>query len=246
MTGLHRNITLSFMMVGHTKFSSDWCFGLFKQRYRHTYVSSLEDIETVVNSSTEVNVTQLVGTQAGETVVCMYDCTLFFREHFRNVPHLKRFHHFSFSAESPRVVSLKEYSDSASTMFVMRFDEEWQPAADELLTAITPAGLPLAWQLYLYEQIREYCRNGREDLVCPNPHLANHVHSSDLASTEEDINGRAVAPHPKRVRRCGKCGIQGHTKRTCKELLDMYVFGQYRLKLYITIEYSNYNVCYTK
>ena len=206
MIGLHRNITLSFMMVGHTKFSPDWCFGLFKQRYRRTYVSSLEDIETVVNSSADVNVAQLVGTQAGETVICMYDWTSFFREHFRNVPQLKRFHHFSFSAESPGVVSLKEYSDSASTLFVM------------LPPAITPAGLPLARQLYLYEQIREYCRDGTEDLVCPNPHSANHIHSPDLASMEEDINRRAVAPHPKRVRRCGKCGIQEHTKRTCKEL----------------------------
>ena len=81
------------------------------------------------------------------------------------------------TAESQCVVSLKEYSDSAST-FVMLFDEEWQPAANELRTAITPARFPLARQLYLYEQIRT------EDLVCPNPHPANHVHSPDLASAE--------------------------------------------------------------
>ena len=126
MTGLHRSITLSFMMVGHTKFSPDWCFGLFKQRYRRTYVSSLEDIETVVNSSADVNFAQLVGTQAGETVVCMYDWTSFFREYFRNVPQFKRFHHFSFSAESSvakriqRLVLLKEYSDSANVCDVFR------------------------------------------------------------------------------------------------------------------------------
>ena len=95
-------------------------------------------------------------------------------------------------------MSVKKTSDSEST-FVMLFDEEWQPAAHELSTAITPAGLPLARQLYLYEQIREYCRDGTEYLVCPNPHLANHVHSPDLSSAE-DINGRAVAPHTKRVR----------------------------------------------
>ena len=58
------------------------------------------------------------------------------------------------TAVSQGVMSLKEYSDSAS-MFVMLFDEEWQPAANELPTAITPAWLPLARQLYLYKQIRE-------------------------------------------------------------------------------------------
>ena len=33
LTGLHRSITLSFMIAGHTKFSPDWCFGLLKKRY---------------------------------------------------------------------------------------------------------------------------------------------------------------------------------------------------------------------
>ena len=141
----------------------------------------------------------------------------FFREHFRNVPQLKRFHHFPFSAESPGVVSLKEYSDSESTTFMMLLDKEWQPAVDELPTPITPAGLPLARQFYLYDQIREYCRDGTEDLVYPNPHSANHIHSPNLASVEEDINGRAVAPHPKQVRQRGKWGIQGHTTRACNE-----------------------------
>ena len=32
LTGLHQNITLSFMITGHTKFSPDWCFGLMKKR----------------------------------------------------------------------------------------------------------------------------------------------------------------------------------------------------------------------
>ena len=28
ITGRHTDITLSFLVVGHTKFSPDWCFGL--------------------------------------------------------------------------------------------------------------------------------------------------------------------------------------------------------------------------
>ena len=28
LTGLHREIKISFLPVGHTKFASDWCFGL--------------------------------------------------------------------------------------------------------------------------------------------------------------------------------------------------------------------------
>ena len=32
LTGLYENITLSFMIAGHTKFSPDWYFGLLKKR----------------------------------------------------------------------------------------------------------------------------------------------------------------------------------------------------------------------
>ena len=39
MVGLHRRITLSFLIVGHTKFSPDWCFGLIKCQFQRTNVS---------------------------------------------------------------------------------------------------------------------------------------------------------------------------------------------------------------
>ena len=31
MAGSNKSITVSFLIVGHTNFSPDWCFGLFKQ-----------------------------------------------------------------------------------------------------------------------------------------------------------------------------------------------------------------------
>ena len=43
----NRTITISFLIMGHTKFSPDWCFGLFKQ----IKVSCLDDIVRVVKSS---------------------------------------------------------------------------------------------------------------------------------------------------------------------------------------------------
>ena len=36
MTGLHKSITLSFLIAGHTKFSPDWCFSLVKRLYRRS------------------------------------------------------------------------------------------------------------------------------------------------------------------------------------------------------------------
>ena len=104
-------------------------------------------------------------------------------------------------------MSIKENSDSEST-FVMLFDEEWQQAAHELSTAIAPAGLPLARQLYLYEQIREYCRDGTEYLVWPNPHLENHV-----------VESRNIIIYEK----CRKTGLNQNEKVACY-LLHWLVF----------------------
>ena len=65
MVDLRHSITLSFLVVGHTKFSPNWCFGLLKQRFRCTKVGCLDDIVGVVNTSAKVNVAQLVGDPGG-------------------------------------------------------------------------------------------------------------------------------------------------------------------------------------
>ena len=51
------------MMVGHTKFAPDWCFGLVKQKFRRTKVGCLNDIVKVVEESAAVNFAQLVGNE---------------------------------------------------------------------------------------------------------------------------------------------------------------------------------------
>jgi len=114
MVRLHNSVTVSFMLVGHTKFSPDWCFGLLKQCYKKTFVSCLKDIVDV-NSSADVNTAQLASMQDGEVVVPTYDWAQFLGEHCRKVPQMKSYHHFS--RDAPRVVALKKFSDSSSTTF---------------------------------------------------------------------------------------------------------------------------------
>ena len=61
MTGKNDTIELSFMLVGHTKFSPYRPFGL-KKVYRHYSVSSLSEFVGVVERSTigEQNIAQLI------------------------------------------------------------------------------------------------------------------------------------------------------------------------------------------
>ncbi len=101
MNGLHESITISFMLVGHTKFSPDWCFGLLKQKFRRTKIDCLDDLVKVVDTSANVNEVQLVGNQMGESLVPMYDWVGLFGSRLKKVPLITRQHHFQFIKTSP-------------------------------------------------------------------------------------------------------------------------------------------------
>ena len=114
LSGLNRSITLSFLIVGHTKFSPDWCFGLFKQAYRRTRIGCLDDIVRVVESSAAVNHAQLVGTQDGKVIVPTYDWASFFDEPFRQraLKCIKSMHLLTFTHSKPGYVIVKDSVDS--------------------------------------------------------------------------------------------------------------------------------------
>ena len=78
MTGLNASISISFLPVGHTKFSPDWCFGLLKQNFRKAEVDSLDDFVQVVEQSSAVNKAQPVGSSNGELIVETFDWSSYF------------------------------------------------------------------------------------------------------------------------------------------------------------------------
>ena len=232
MVGLHKSVTMSFLLVGHTKFAPDWCFGLFKQRFRRTFVSSLQEIADVVESSADVNTAQLVGTQDGGMVVPVYDWSQFLGKHFRKVPKMKSYQHFTFNSTKPGNVELKHFSDSEASSFRMLADQSWTPNSLELPPRITPTGLSAKRQWYLHDQIREFCRDDSKDLVCPLPTMPKPA-ADDQGDTSENTDREPAPKRPrvvktcpaeneegsgqKRQRKCGKCGKPGHTRRTCTD-----------------------------
>ena len=79
-------ILYSFLIVGHTKFSPDWCFGLMKQSFRRRFVSSLFDLMEAVDKSTSVkgvNIAKLCGLHDGTVLVPVYDWVTFFEPYFK-------------------------------------------------------------------------------------------------------------------------------------------------------------------
>ena len=113
--GLNRVITMSFLLVGHTKFAPDWCFGLFKRLYKRTKVNCLDNIADVDRKSASVNHPQLVGHQDGTLIVPFYDWSNYLEEYTTKTA-LKAFHKcniiFQFNAAFPGYVFVKESSDS--------------------------------------------------------------------------------------------------------------------------------------
>ena len=108
LSGLNKSITLSFLIVGHTKFSPDWCFGLFKQAYRRTKIGCVDDIVRVVKSA-KANHAQLVGTQDGQALVPMYDWAEVFDAPFRRALNgIKAMHHLRFTDTKPGYVFVRQ------------------------------------------------------------------------------------------------------------------------------------------
>ena len=146
LVGLHHSITLSFLLVGHTKFVPDWCFDLLKQSFRLTKVGSIDSIAGVVDRSAEVNVSQLVGTLEGETLVQTYRWDDYFSSYMRKLVGIKKYHHCQFTIDSPGVVFVKEFSDSDEIAVNLLKDESWVPNSRQLQDKIHRPGLSLEGQ----------------------------------------------------------------------------------------------------
>ena len=126
MVGLSRSITLSFMVVGHTKFTPDSCFGLVKQWYQKTHVECLSDIVDIVNNFGYINHARLVYTQDGQVLV---QCTT--SRHISLLT-LRRYQKSKGSINSyfqqiiqERSIICKLYSDSEETKLDVRVNPLW-------------------------------------------------------------------------------------------------------------------------
>ena len=122
ISGLHTQIRLHFLIAGHTKFSPDWCFGLLKQRFRRTAVSSLDELSDCVRSSTsssQVNIPQIVGPENGHPTVPIYNWQQHLSPIFRPLPAIKSHHHFTISSHHPGTVIYKEFWRSEEKQHTM-------------------------------------------------------------------------------------------------------------------------------
>jgi hypothetical protein len=83
MLGLFDNITINFMIPGHTKFICDSYFGRIKKTYRDHNVNTIDDIEKIINKSSKSNIGLKYNNGVGWN---WYDFQGFFSQNFVNCP----------------------------------------------------------------------------------------------------------------------------------------------------------------
>ena len=139
LVGLNKNITLTFLIAVHIKFSPDWCFGLFKQAYRRTKIGCLDNIVKVVESSAVINHAQLVGTQDGQVIVPTYDWTEFFKTKCKKTAFkgIKAMHHITFTHQKTGIAIVKDSITSPEREISLLQDKNWKPTA-AYLPSVTP------------------------------------------------------------------------------------------------------------
>ena len=98
MTGKQDSIELSFMLVGHTKFSPDRHFGTFKKAFRVSPLSTLAEISAVVDK-TSTNIPQLIRNVSGTVLVPFYQWTAYLGQFFRTIPNITSYHRFRVSSD---------------------------------------------------------------------------------------------------------------------------------------------------
>ena len=170
-TELHQSIKYSFLIVGHTKFGPDCCFGILKKSYKLSFILSIYELARMVDTSsnTGVNKAQLVLTHDGRVIVPVYDWSTFLGQYFRKIPNIKKFQHFRFFKDEPGVVYCREYLSSPEQVCVLLKDGAVIPPGSVLLQRINPERLSDERRNYLYREIRQFCKPATEDLVAPVP-----------------------------------------------------------------------------
>ena len=139
-------------------------YNKISRRYKRTKIGGLTDLANVVDTSANVNTTQLTGTPDGRVIVPTYDWQTLY-EHTKKLVGIKSFHHLRFSSTSKGHVFARLKSDSPEVDYNLLKDK-WSPTATVLPERLTPSGLNPARQWYLFQKIREFCPEEAKDVPC--------------------------------------------------------------------------------
>lgn len=165
LTGLHHDITLSFMRVGHTRCFVDGNFGLIKQTYRSADVDTVEQLSLIVSRSSRTNTAQMFPWEWREWDKMLGGL-------FGAVKGIRKYQHFHIAPDSSGTIVAKvscTSEDEVTIPFLKRGVTTEKVGHAALPPCIPPPGLSEERRKYLYEQIRPHVWAEFRDITCPHP-----------------------------------------------------------------------------
>ena len=168
MLGWYENIYLHFMIPGHTKFICDSFFGLIKKTYRGRRINIVEDIARAVEESSQYNKAIIVNNSLGWR---WYDYNSLFKNHFRSLKYIKKYHHFHFSSLENDIgkVYVSEKSGGSEIPFNLLKNNNFDKNAQLDILEVAP--LTNERKMYLYTKIRQHVDDPFKNTLCPEPNV---------------------------------------------------------------------------
>lgn len=176
LTGLHDKIELSFLIVGHTKFSPDGYFGLIKRHYRRSQVYTYDQLSNIVESSSKNghNVCVRVSRNIKSPVIYR-DWSSWLSQYFRAFKGILNYQHFRVERKNPSILVVRERKGSEEIEIKLpkeKFPFSKKKPPTKFPEQLLPKRLSLKRQWYLYDQIR-----------CHIPHESDKNQTSPLPKT---------------------------------------------------------------
>lgn len=170
LMGKNENISLNFLLTGHTKFGPDRNFGILKAKYSRANVDCLNDFINIVNSSSPNGYNVAIPSIDPVTQVrniTWYKWDVYLQQFFKALKGIRQYHHFCFYSDGRTTAKL--FADSSEE--VIRLQTSTLNIAEAyMMEEIIPEGFSNERAWYLYEHIRSLCHNhASRDLVAPKP-----------------------------------------------------------------------------
>ena len=148
------------MVAGHTKFTPDGFFGLFKLKLRHSEVDDMKDLVKVVKESTVggYNIAQTIFNSNGQREVFFYGWTEFLVNYFNPVPQIKKQHHFVLNRDRIGFVEIKTAVNEGSQLINLEKKGHGVNCLSFSKEMIAKR-ITLERQWYLYEEVQQHIQD---------------------------------------------------------------------------------------
>jgi hypothetical protein len=163
MLGWYNNITINFMIPGHTKFICDAFFGQIKINYRNQKVNTVDNIEDIVNKSSKGN--EGIRYNGGIGWKWLDFQNFFSKKNFKNLPHITKYYHFRFSnlPEDLGKVYCSEVSGGEEVCHVLLHNNN-DFDINEKLDILDVVHITDERKKYLNQKIRQYVDDPYKDI----------------------------------------------------------------------------------